>query len=87
MTVELNAPRVLFSDNGRGIDPAIAGTLFEPFVTTRKGGRGLGLFIIRELLDSEGSTIKLARSRNSMGRQYEFELDLSGMIDVGDDNK
>ena len=84
--VELKAPRVLFSDNGRGIDPAVAGTLFEPFVTTRDGGRGLGLFIVRELLDSEGSTIKLSRSRNSLGRQYEFELDLSGMIDGGDDN-
>jgi signal transduction histidine kinase len=86
ITVELNTPRVLFTDNGRGIDPAVAGTLFEPFVTTRDGGRGLGLFIVRELLDSEGSTIKLSRSRNSVGRQYEFELDLSGMID-GVDSK
>jgi signal transduction histidine kinase len=85
ITVELRSPRVLFSDNGRGIDPAVAGTLFEPFVTTREGGRGLGLFIVRELLDSEGSTIKLSRSRNGLGRQYEFELDLSGMIDGGSD--
>jgi signal transduction histidine kinase len=86
ITIELRAPRVLFSDNGRGIDPAVAGTLFEPFVTTREDGRGLGLFIVRELLDSEGSTIKLSRSRNSAGRPFEFELDLSGMIDAGKEN-
>ncbi len=81
ITIELKAPRVLFSDNGRGIDPSVAGTLFEPFVTTREGGRGLGLFIVRELLDTEGSTITLSRSRNNAGRQFEFEMDLAGMID------
>jgi signal transduction histidine kinase len=85
ITIELREPRVLFSDNGRGIDPAIAGTIFEPFVTTRDGGRGLGLFIVRELLGTEGSTIRLSRSRNGQGRQYEFELDLSGMIHAGND--
>jgi signal transduction histidine kinase len=86
ITIELRAPLVLFSDNGRGIDSAVAGTLFEPFVTTREDGRGLGLFIVRELLDSEGSTIRLSRSRNSAGRPFEFELDLSGMIDAGKEN-
>ncbi len=85
ITIELKPPFVMFSDNGRGIDPAVAATLFEPFVTTRQGGRGLGLFIVRELLDSEGSTIRLSRSRNSQGRHFEFELDLSGMIDAGTD--
>lgn len=87
ITIELKSPRVVFSDNGRGIDPGVAGTLFEPFVTTREGGRGLGLFIVRELLDTEGSTIRLTRSRNSGGRQFEFELDLAGMINGGSDDK
>ena len=87
ISIELKTPRVRFSDNGRGIDPSVAGTLLEPFVTTREGGRGLGLFIVRELLDTEGSTIKLSRSRNNAGRQYEFELDLAGMIDGGSDTK
>jgi signal transduction histidine kinase len=85
ITIELKPPLILFSDNGRGIDPTVAGTLFEPFVTTRDGGRGLGLFIVRELLDSEGSIIRLSRSRNVGGRPFEFELDLSGMIDVTND--
>jgi signal transduction histidine kinase len=86
ITIELKSPQVLFSDNGRGIDPAVAGSLFEPFVTTREGGRGLGLFIVRELLESEGSTIRLSRSRNSQDRYFEFQMDLSGMMD-GSDNK
>lgn len=85
MEIQLKAPSVLFSDNGRGIDPSVAGSLFEPFVTTREGGRGLGLFIVRELLESEGCMIRLSRSRNSAGRPFEFDLDLSGMIDDGND--
>ena len=53
INIELNTPIVLLSDTGRGIDPGVAGRMFEPFVTTREGGRGLGLFIVRELLESD----------------------------------
>ncbi|MEM8913396.1 MAG: HAMP domain-containing sensor histidine kinase [Planctomycetota bacterium] len=34
------------SDNGRGIDPSIAAELFEPFVTTKPEGMGLGLSVV-----------------------------------------
>ena len=36
-------------DTGRGIDPAIRASLFEPFVTARPDGTGLGLAIVREI--------------------------------------
>ena len=77
--IELRKPFVWLSDNGRGIDKSVEASLFEPFVTTRRGGRGLGLFIVHEFLQSEGGTINLFRERNSFGRHYAFELDLSGL--------
>jgi signal transduction histidine kinase len=82
VTIELASPLVRVSDNGRGIDPSVEDSLFEPFVTTkgRGRGRGLGLFIVRQFLDSEGSSIALSGSRNTFGRLHKFELDLSGMI-------
>jgi signal transduction histidine kinase len=41
--------RLSVSDTGRGIDPAIRPSLFEPFVTGRPDGTGLGLAIVREI--------------------------------------
>jgi two-component system nitrogen regulation sensor histidine kinase GlnL len=38
------------SDNGAGIDPAMRDHLFEPFVTTKKSGQGLGLALVRRLV-------------------------------------
>ncbi len=39
--------KVIVADDGSGIDPAVAEQLFEPFVTTRPEGMGLGLPLVR----------------------------------------
>jgi two-component system, NtrC family, nitrogen regulation sensor histidine kinase GlnL len=38
------------SDNGPGIDPHARDHVFEPFVTTKKNGQGLGLALVRKLV-------------------------------------
>jgi C4-dicarboxylate-specific signal transduction histidine kinase len=83
--VEIRSPYVWFSDNGHGIDPSVEGTLFEPFVTTKQKGRGLGLFLVDELLKSEGCKVSLFPERNAQDRLYKFELDLSGMMHGAED--
>lgn len=82
ITVEISKPFVRVSDNGPGIDPSVESRLFDPFVTTkgRGKGRGLGLFIVQQLLDTEGSSASLAPKRNSRGHFYVFELDLTGAL-------
>jgi two-component system nitrogen regulation sensor histidine kinase GlnL len=38
------------TDNGPGVDPAMRDHIFEPFVTTKKSGQGLGLPLVRKLV-------------------------------------
>lgn len=38
------------SDNGPGIDPALRDHIFEPFVTAKKNGQGLGLALVQKLV-------------------------------------
>lgn len=84
ITFRIAAPHLLVSDDGQGIDSAVEGSLFEPFVTLKKGGRGLGLYVAKQLLDSEGAAIRLRPRRNSHGRFYQFEIDLSQCMVEGD---
>ena len=51
--------RISVSDNGKGVNPAIAGKLFDPFVTDKqeKGGTGLGLSVSYNLIKSHNGTI------------------------------
>ena len=41
---------VRVSDNGPGVDPALRDHIFEPFVTSKKSGQGLGLPLVRKLV-------------------------------------
>jgi PAS domain S-box-containing protein len=57
---ELHGPgRVVVSieDNGPGLDPAIAQRIFEPFVTTKPEGLGMGLSICRSIIDAHGGRL------------------------------
>lgn len=54
---------VRVKDDGPGVSDAIRGRLFEPFVTGRERGTGLGLTNSREAVESLGGTILLEDER------------------------
>ena len=45
-------------DDGRGISPSGMATLFEPYVTTKASGTGLGLLIVRRIVREHGGEIE-----------------------------
>ena len=51
---------VCFEDNGVGIEGHDAGRLFEPFYSTKPGGAGLGLHIVRNIMELHGGEVRLA---------------------------
>jgi CheY-like chemotaxis protein len=53
---------VAVSDNGRGVSPAIADKIFDPFVTDKqgRGGSGLGLAVSYSLVQAHDGTITFA---------------------------
>jgi two-component system sensor histidine kinase PilS (NtrC family) len=50
-------PFLEVSDHGPGIDPSDSERIFEPFFTTGAAGTGLGLFISRELCQTNGAVL------------------------------
>ena len=62
--------------------PPLEEVLFDIFVSDkpRGEGHGLGLYIVRQLLEEEGCRIYLDDARNVRGRRFKFIVDFSGVV-------
>lgn len=60
-------------DTGTGIAPEVAAQLFQPFVTTKKHGMGVGLSICRTIVEAHGGKIAVASERGN-GTTFRFSL-------------
>lgn len=64
---------VTVTDNGPGIDPALADQIFTPFVTGKENGLGLGLGIARDIARDFGGDLDL-RTGNGAGATLQLRL-------------
>jgi signal transduction histidine kinase len=64
---------VRVSDSGAGIAPRIRDRLFEPFVSSKETGMGLGLSISKRLIEAHGGTIR-GENRPDGGAVFCFTL-------------
>ena len=68
--------KVSVADSGSGIDPEIREQLFQPFVTTKHHGMGVGLSICRTIIEAHGGKIS-AQPNPEGGTIFSFELESS----------
>jgi C4-dicarboxylate-specific signal transduction histidine kinase len=68
-----NSVTLSVSDTGPGIDKGIADNLFQPFVTTKADGLGLGLSISQSIVEGHGGTMG-AFSNPERGATFYFRL-------------
>ena len=53
--------RLTVADNGPGVAPGLEQRIFTPFFTTREGGSGVGLAVVRQLVHGLGGTVRHAK--------------------------
>ncbi len=57
---EAGGTEIVITDNGPGFEPQIMEHLFEPFVTGKREGTGLGLAVVKKILDQHAAQISIS---------------------------
>lgn len=73
LTATSDCVRISIRDTGRGMDPRVAASLFEPFQSAFTGGTGLGLAIVYQILQAHRGRIGVG---DTEGRGTEFVVEL-----------
>ncbi|MDR2947175.1 MAG: HAMP domain-containing protein [Candidatus Adiutrix sp.] len=70
---DLQGLRLEIADTGPGLDAAVRDRVFDPHFTTKEGGQGLGLAIVRTIVSDHGGFV---RAKNQPGRGAKFIIEL-----------
>ncbi len=73
---------VTVADTGPGLAPEVAGRLFEPFVSTKPGGMGVGLAICRTIVEAHGGRL-WAEPKPGGGAVFRFTLPAARPLEAG----
>jgi two-component system sensor histidine kinase FlrB len=68
--------QIVVSDNGPGVPAQIRERIFEPFFTTRARGNGIGLAIVKSVVEAHAGSVSLAPSAGGASAGATFVIDL-----------
>ncbi len=69
-----NIVRISLIDSGPGIPEEIQEIIFEPYVTTKKEGTGMGLQIAQKIIEDHGSKIEFTTDKNGTEFSFNFKI-------------
>ncbi len=72
---------ITISDNGSGMPPRVAGRLFEPYMTTKTQGTGLGLWLSKRIIVKHNGTLRFRTSQkpSQCGTSFRITLPLTSV--------
>ena len=84
ITFDIEDKTIVFSDNGPGISPDHEKFIFEAFFSGKgEEGRGLGLYIARQLLEKNDFSINLSKEKILPGANFVIDFNSKENIDNG----
>lgn len=81
---EYSSGAIIVSDTGTGVLRSMEDILFDPLQSGKphQEGRGMGLYIVKKLLNSFNADIELLPDRNSFGNRFKFLITLEDRSDM-----
>jgi two-component system, sensor histidine kinase FlrB len=76
---------IVVSDNGPGVASAIQSQIFEPFVTNKSSGTGLGLAVVQAVAHSHQGEVRYKPSEQG-GACFELRLPMQAGLDISNKN-
>ena len=76
--------RVSVADTGPGLNAEVADRLFQPFITTKAHGMGVGLSISRTIIEAHGGRIWVESNADG-GATFHFTLRRISELEVADE--
>ncbi|MCS7205978.1 MAG: ATP-binding protein [Leptospiraceae bacterium] len=80
--IENELPYIRVADNGPGIPSSIQGRIFEPFFTTKQDGSGLGLALVKKMVEEMGGEIDFV-SKEGEGTVFTIYFYGNSMKNIG----
>ncbi|WMM25356.1 transporter substrate-binding domain-containing protein [Tissierella sp. MB52-C2] len=82
-SVENSKAVIKIKDNGIGVPDEMLNKLFDPFITSKKTGYGIGLSVTHRLVNENNGEIKL---NSELSKGTEVILYMPRVLQIGDDN-
>lgn len=73
---------VTISDNGPGFTPTILAHAFEPYITTKETGTGLGLPMVKKIIEEHGGWVKIANIDSGVNQQETGAVITIGFVNL-----